>query len=42
MVADMTSAASESTPAALASTPKEAPKATIAGISGSITRIPSL
>jgi hypothetical protein len=42
VVADMTSAANESTPAALASTPKEAPKATIAGMSGSITRIPSL
>ena len=42
VVADMTIAASESTPAAVASTPNDAPKATIAGISGSITRIPSL
>jgi hypothetical protein len=42
VVADMTSAASESIPAALARTPKEAPNATIAGMSGSITRAPSL
>jgi hypothetical protein len=42
VVADMTSAASESMPAAFARTPNDAPNATIAGISGSITRIPSL
>jgi hypothetical protein len=42
VVADRTIAASESIPAAVASTPNDAPNARTAGISGAITRIPSL
>ena len=41
VVADMTNEATGPIPAAWANTPKEAPSASTAGSSGSITRMPS-